>query len=71
MNQLIKGCFDPQAAIESGGGVWESGELPPLPDDFELPDTPADIDEVDGDDNGEPGFGDDRGFGNDHPRRDT
>ncbi|CAM2780394.1 hypothetical protein COPR103792_03505 [Corynebacterium propinquum] len=71
MNQLIKGGFDPQAAIESGGGVWESGELPPLPDDFELPDTPADIDEVDGDDNGEPGFGDDRGFGNDHPRRDT
>ncbi|WP_455006519.1 hypothetical protein [Corynebacterium propinquum] len=58
MNQLIKGGFDPQAAIESGGGVWESGELPPLPDDFELPDTPADIDEVDGDDN-------------DHPRRDT
>lgn len=47
MNQLIKGGFDPQAAIEAGGGVWESGELPPLPEDFELPDTPAAIDDVD------------------------
>ena len=66
MNQLIKGGFDPQAAIESGGGIWESGELPPLPDDFELPDTPADIDNV-GEDEDENG----RGPGDQYPRRDT
>ena len=68
MNQLIKGGFDPQAAIESGGGIWESGELPPLPDDFELPDTPADIDNVgDAEDENENG----QGPGDQYPRRDT
>lgn len=75
MNQLIKGGFDPQAAIEAGGGVWESGELPPLPEDFELPDTPAAIDDVDDDDDDASGRGADGDYGGgstgDDRRRDT